>query len=80
MKPLTLETVEGAVPHRLYDLSIPDLAQRRSSSIVLPSATDAMNYLGVTSGYFYRNRGTGKQVESKKLNKKFAVRIEKQNN
>jgi hypothetical protein len=77
MRKLTLEAGDGRVPHRLYDLSIEDLQERREKSFVLPSATDAMNYLGVGSHVFYDHRKPGKQLYSKKLDKKFAVRVEK---
>jgi hypothetical protein len=78
MKPLNLEPGEGSAPHRLYDLTIEDINERREKSIVMPTATQAMNFLGVCNSTFYKNRVPGTQIFSKKLNKKYAVRPEKE--
>jgi hypothetical protein len=75
MRKLVLEPGEGAVPHRVYDLSIVDLQERKEQSIVFSSATEAMNYMGIGHTVFYRNRKSGCQIFSKKLNRKFAVRV-----
>ena len=78
---ITIQNIQtNAVPHRLYDLSIEDISQRRKQSIVMPSASDAFNYLGVLSNYFMINRKPGKRIWSNKLGKHFAVRIETERN
>lgn len=40
MKKQTSKAGEGGVPHRIYDLSIEDLEERRKKSVVKPSAID----------------------------------------
>lgn len=75
MKPMTLEPGEGAVPHRVFDLSIKDVNERRAKAQVFPTGQHVINYLGVSNTKFYNNREPGKRIFSKKHNKAFAVRI-----
>lgn len=76
-RPLTIEKdIEGSRPHRVYDLSILDVDERRQKSIVFPSAEKTAQYLGVPRNHLAEVRGVGRQYFSKKHNKKFAIRIE----
>ena len=77
MRKLTLDFIgEGSIPHRVYDLSIEDLNERKEQSKVFTSATKAMKYLGVLRNYFNTNKTPGKRIWSAKHNKYFAVRVE----
>jgi hypothetical protein len=76
MKRITIERDIG-VPHRLFDLSIESLEERKKKSVVYPSGMAVANYLGVGPKRVFDNRAVGKRIWSDKLKKEFAVRLEK---
>ncbi len=78
MKPITLPTAnDECIPHRVYDLSIPDINKRREASQVFRSGLAAANWLGIEPKKLFRSRKPGTTINSPIYNKRFAVRIEK---
>lgn len=77
MRAMYIEPGEGAIPHRVYDMSIEDVNERRQKSLVFPTAQKAAQYMGIPSHRISERGQPGTYVYSKKHNKKFAVRIEK---
>lgn len=71
------EQFENKIAHRVYDLSIEDMDERRAKSVVFPTGEKTAQYLCIEKKYLYEIRVPGKQYFSKKHGKKFAIRIEK---
>lgn len=77
MRPLTLEPGEGATPHRVYDLSIPDVEERKRQALDFRTATAAAAYLGIPPNKIFYWRTPGKRLYSAKHKKEFAIRVSK---
>lgn len=76
MRPMYLDKPGvAAKAHRLYDLSIADINERREKSKVLPSGQDAAEYLGIKQSHLSEMRKPGKRVYSPKHEKFFAIRL-----
>lgn len=73
MKRLT-SGLENAVPHVVYDLSLP-LEERREKAMVFKSGKAAATFLGVPFDKIHRYRTIGKRIE--KNGKLYAVRIKR---
>lgn len=73
--PLKKTSIENAVPHKLYDLSIEDLTERREKAMEFRSAAAAANYLGVVPKYIYGARHAGRRIYSKKFSRWYAIRV-----
>ncbi len=61
------------IPHRVYDLSIADIVERRKQSKVFPCGTDVITYLGVGRNSVAEIRQPGKKVWSEKHKSFFAI-------
>lgn len=66
----------GGVPHRVYDLSIQNIEERKAKSIPFNSAKEVASFLGVKDDTVFNNRKPGKRIKSPVFNRQFAVRIE----
>ena len=64
--------IENAIPHIVYDLSLP-LDERRAKAKIFPSRIDAARALGTTEKFIARRLSPGKRVESN--GKQYAIRI-----
>ena len=64
--------IENAIPHIVYDLSLP-LEERKKNAKVFPSRVDAARYLGTTEKFIARRLSPGKRIESN--GKEYAIRI-----
>jgi hypothetical protein len=64
--------IENAIPHIVYDLSLP-LEERKKNAKIFPSRVDAARYLGTTEKYIARRLKPGTRVESN--GKEYAIRI-----
>jgi hypothetical protein len=60
-------------PIRLYDLSIPDLEERKQKALDFLSLADAATFLGVAPNTVRNNIGS--RILCHKLGKRFAVRV-----
>lgn len=74
MKSFT-STLDNAVPHLLYDLSIP-LPERKEKAKEFKSLKDVGNFLGRPYNQLYAFREPGKRVTGKD-GKEYAIRIKK---
>lgn len=68
---------ENAIPHVLYDVSLP-LEERKKQAIVFPTAKHAANFLGIPPHQIYFYRTPGKRVRHRSNGKEYAVRIKKE--
>lgn len=69
--------LENAVPHILYDLSLP-IEERKKQAIEFPSAKHVANFLGMPYTQIYGLRHPGKRVKHRVTGKEYAVRIKKE--
>lgn len=76
MNRINIDKGYGGVPHRVYDLSIVDIEERRAKSKPFATAKEAAAYLGVKDDTVFNNRKPGKRIKSPVYNREFAVRIE----
>jgi hypothetical protein len=67
-------TTGTAIPHYLYDLSLP-LPQRYQQRLFFTSAISAATFLGVSPQRIYINRAKKHRIWSEAQGKWFAVRI-----
>lgn len=74
MKSITAN-LDNAVPHVLYDLSIP-LPERKEKALHFKCLKDAANFIGMPYNQLYAYRVPGKRVKAKD-GKLYAVRIKK---
>lgn len=58
----------------LYDMSIPDIEERKEKKLVFDKAVKAANFLGMVPGKFYERIGIGKYAKHKTTGVKYAVR------
>ena len=65
---------DQAVPHVVYDLSVP-LEERKYKSLRFKSAHAAANWLGIPPKNLYKIRVPGRKVQRKEDGKWYAVRI-----
>lgn len=68
--------LENAVPHVLYDVSLP-IEERKQKAIVFPSAKHVANFLGMPYNQIYALRQPGKRVRHRVTGKEYALRIMK---
>lgn len=68
-------TLENAVPHVLYDLSLP-FPERTEKALHFKCLKDAANFIGMPYNQLYAFRVPGKRVKGKD-GKLYAVRIKK---
>lgn len=69
--------LENAIPHVLYDVSLP-IEERKIKAIEFPSAKHAANFLGIPPNQIYALRTPGKRVRHRSSGKEYAVRIKKE--
>lgn len=74
MKTFT-SSLENAVPHILYDLSIP-LPERREKAELFRTAKDVALFLGINYSMVSHYRQIGRRVKGKN-GKEYAIRIAK---
>lgn len=67
--------LDNAVPHVLYDLSLP-LPERKEQAMVFKSLKDLSNYLGKPYNQLYAFRHPGTRVKARG-GKFYAIRIKK---
>lgn len=68
-------SLENAVPHVLYDISLP-LPERKEKALHFKCLKDAANFIGIPYNQLYAFRVPGKRVKAKD-GKLYAVRIKK---
>lgn len=72
--------LDNAVPHILYDVSIPSIEERRKQAQIFPSAKHVANFLGIPPNQLYPFRTPGKRVKHRVTGKEYAVRIKRDEN
>ena len=65
--------IENAMPHILYDLSLP-LKERREKALLFRSIGEAARYLGKSNQTVVNNREPGKRIKCRR-GKEYAVRV-----
>lgn len=71
---ITDRDIVDSVPHIVYDMSIEDLAERRTKAQVFDNVVEVSGFLGVTVDMVFRNRKPKKYIKA--LNgKMYAVRM-----
>lgn len=68
--------LENAVPHALYDISLP-LPERKEKALIFPTGRHAANFLGIAPHQIVFYRVPGRRVTHKASGKVYAVRIAK---
>ena len=77
MRPMFISAGVGGVPHRLYDMSIEDMEERKRKSLLFHTASDLADYLGIDPSKVSQIRRPGRYAYSEKHGgKRFAIRIE----
>lgn len=77
MRPMTLDRDHDGNAHRIYDLSIADIEERKKKSVVYPTGFKAAQWLGMVENKISYWRVPGRRYFSDKHQKSFAIRMEK---